>query len=355
MARHKKENKPEDIKQNMVRERALKLPEVTDEMYMQCNSENREMVEEFFDTHPLLAKQTKKQYRSGTRQFLWWVHETISDKPLYKIKKRDFNRYLSFLINRGMSSSGINFKRSSVSTVCEYIQSTVSEEDDRYATFHNFTKTDIKIPKNYVYNKIPVSEEEYKILIDTLIDDENYMGACWVACAFNTGARRGGIRQFKTEVLEKPIKEGQEYVMSNMVREKGFSEDGKQVRYMIPLPALYYIRLWIEKRGYDHEYIFTTNVNGEIRQMSLQWANDFCTNVLSDILERRINPHLFKSSAVSYYLSQGLDLKFVSENIAQHNDISTTSKFYDLRTFEDEKNEMLGKVHFPKTKKADTN
>lgn len=338
------------INKNMVRDRALKLPTVTDEMYKQCNPENIRIFNEYEEMHPLLSIETKKQYKSARRQFLYWIHTSLNDKPLYKITKRDFNRYLSYLINRGMSSSGIKFKKSAISTVCEYIESVVAEDTEEYKTFHNFTKTDMKIPKNYVYNKIAISEDEYKLLIDTLMEDENYEVCAWVACAFNTGARRGGIRQFKTEILNQDVKEGQEYIMSNYVREKGASVDGKQVQYMIPLPALYYMKLWVEKRGYNHEYIFTTKYNGEIKQTSKEWADYICINILSDILGRRINPHLFKASAISYYLASGMDLKFVSKNIAQHNDISTTSNFYDLRTFDDEKNEMLSKVNFPTTK-----
>lgn len=351
MSRIKKEKSNVPINKNMLRERALKLPEVTDEMFNQCNEENVRIVNEFKEMHPLLSPATKKQYWSCWKQFVYWVFTALNDKPFYKIKKRDFNRYLSYLINRGMSSSAIKLKKSSVSTICEYAESILSEEEPLYSTFHNFTKTDMKIPKNYVYNKIAISEDEYKILIDTLMEDENYEGAAWVACAFNTGARRGGIRNFKTEIFNQPIVEGQQFVDSNVVREKGASIDGKQVKYMIPVSALYYMKLWVEKRGYESEYIFTTTYGGKINQISLDWADNLCENVLSDILMRRINCHLFKASAISYYLSSGLDLKFVSKNIAQHNDISTTSQFYDLRTFAEEKNAMLGKVNFPTTKK----
>jgi site-specific recombinase XerD len=65
--------------------------------------------------------------------------------------------------------------------------------------------------------------------------------------------------------------------------------------------------------------------------ISKEWADDFCTNVLSDILGRRINPHLFKASAITYLLEKGKDIKTVSKFVAQHNDISTTQSFYDLR------------------------
>jgi len=342
------------INKNMLRVIAEKLPEVTNEMFETCNPENLKLIKEFEEMHPLLSTQTKNQYRSGVKQFTWWVKTALNDKAFYEITKRDFNRYLSYLINRGMSSSGIKFKKSCVSTICEYAERILSEEMQEYSKFHNFTKTDIKIPKNYVYNKIAISEEEYKILIDTLMEDKNYLAVAWVAGAYNSGARRGGLRGFKTEIVYKPVEEGQEYIMSNFVREKGSSEDGKQCEYMIPISALYYLKLWVEKRGYEHEYLFTTKHNGIYNQISLGWADDLCSNILSDILGRRINPHLFKASAISNYLSNGMDLKFVSKNIGMHNDISTTSSFYDLRTFAEEKNGMFKKMNFIETNKEQT-
>jgi len=339
------------INKNMLRQIADKLPEVTNEMFNQCNPENLKLIKEFEEMHPLLSSQTKAQYRSGVKQFTWWVKTALNDKAFYEITKRDFNRYLSYLINRGMSSSGIKFKKSCVSTICEYAERILSEGMKEYEKFHNFTKTDIKIPKNYVYNKIAISEAEYKILIDTLMEDKNYLAVAWISAAYNTGARRGGLRGFKTEIVYKPVGDGQEYIMSNFVREKGASEDGKQCEYIIPISTLYYLNLWVEKRGYEHEYLFTTKHNGTYNQISLGWADDLCSNTLSDILGRRINPHLFKASAISNYLSSGMDLKFVSKHIGQHADISVTSAFYDLRTFAEEKNGMFKKMNFIETNK----
>ena len=79
-----------EINKNMVRDRALKLPVVTDEMYNACNAETREMIQEFFDNKPQLSPDTRTQYKSGLRQFVYWIHTSCNDKPLYKIKKRDF-------------------------------------------------------------------------------------------------------------------------------------------------------------------------------------------------------------------------------------------------------------------------
>lgn len=321
------------INKNMVRERALKLPEVTDEMYFLCNAETREMIQEFFDNKPTLSPDTKKQYWSALRQFAYWIYQNAGDKPLYKIKKRDFTRFMSYLVNRGMSSSGLKFKKSAVSSLCVYIEDNVTDDDEmeEYSHFRNFTKAFKDIPLNYVYEKIPISEEEYLKLLEALEDDGNYMGLAWVACAFNCGARRGGIRQFKTECVKDGIPEGKSFVYSNQVREKGRSVDGKIVKYMLNADCVKYINLWLEHRGYDHEYIFTTKYNGEVHMVSKSWADDLCSNVLSDILGRRINPHLFKASAVTNLLNKGKDIKVVSKLIAQHNSVETTMKFYDLR------------------------
>ena len=75
--------------------------------------------------------------------------------------------------------------------------------------------------------------------------------------------------------------------------------------------------------------------------MSAAWADDFCANTLSDMLERRINVHIFKNSCVTYLLETGVDINLVSKFVAHHNDISTT-QIYDLRDFEDEKNQIFG-------------
>jgi site-specific recombinase XerD len=71
--------------------------------------------------------------------------------------------------------------------------------------------------------------------------------------------------------------------------------------------------------------------------MSKSWADDFCANTLSDILERRINVHIFKNSCITFLLESGVEISLVSKFVAQHESVATTS-IYDLRDFEEEKN-----------------
>ena len=345
------------INMNMLRERALRLPDVTEIMYLECNIENRNIVDEYLSVSSHLAVESKKQYTSSLHQFLYWIHTSLNDKQIYKISKRDFMRYMSYLSNRQLSSSALKFKKSTVSACNVYIENVVSEDTEgspEYSNFRNFTRGLPPIPKNQVYNKIAITLEEYGLMIKTLLDDENYLACAWVTTMFNVGCRRAGVIQFKTEILTYPKIEGQNYVLSNIVKEKGRA-GGKFVQYMVNEEALKYIQLWIDKRGYEHEYIFTLGKPNNPRQMSKEWADTLCEEVLSDICNRRINVHLFKASCITKLLEDGVDIKLVSKYVAQHEDISTTS-IYDLRTFDTEKKQIFANMpntNFIKTELED--
>lgn len=329
-----------EIEQNMLRDRANKADDVTDDMWKLIKEETRYLIEEYLDISSHLTKATKKQYKSGLRQFFWWVHEVLNDKHIYEISKRDFMRYMSFMQNRGLSSSAMGFKKSAVSAFNIHLENIVAEDEKDFATFRNFTRGLQPIPKNQVYSKKAITDEEYKLMLDTLIEDKNYMGACWVAVSMNVGSRRAETVQFKSELADYEMADGQNYVMSHTVYGKG-SGEGKPLEFMVNKEAIRYIKLWLEKRGYEHEYIFTNRYKGELDVVSDSWANYFCTDVLSDILGRRINPHIFKASCISRLLSLKVDMNLVSRFVAQHESIETTSQFYDLREFEDEKGKIF--------------
>src|SRR5690606_7553839 len=127
---------------------AKRLEDVTDEKWALVNDEFREFVEEFVSVHSF-SPQTKKQYISALRQFGYYIYKSMNNKPLYKVTKRDFLRYLSFLRdNQKMSSSAISLKKAAVSSLCNYIENVVAEEIEEYKTFRNFTRGLPPIPRN---------------------------------------------------------------------------------------------------------------------------------------------------------------------------------------------------------------
>lgn len=337
------EIKNKKIDMNMLRDRARKLPEVTDDKWILVNQEYRELVEEYISVQNH-SPQTKIQYISCLKQFGWYLYESMNNKPFYKVTKRDFLRYMSLLRDsQKMSSSAMGLKKSAVSSLCNYIENVIVGEEgyEKFKLFRNFTRGLPAIPKNVVYEKVKVTREEYSEMMKVLENDDNYLGMAWLATAMNVGARRSEIIQFKSEITEYEFPDDASFIYTHNVRLKGRSEDGKIEPYMMNREALKYIKLWLDKRGYEHEDIFTIKHNGEITRMSSSWADYFCSNVLSDILGRRVNPHIFKASCVTALLEDGVKLELVSKYVAHHNDVSTTIQHYDLRDFESEKNEIF--------------
>jgi integrase len=318
-----------NVTKNTLREPAKKLHPITDELWEQVNEEYRLLAEEFIQVQNH-SPESKLQYTSGLRQFGWFLFRALNNKPLYKVTKRDFLRYISFLRDeRKLSSSALNSKKAHVSSFCNYIENVVADEEENYKNFRNFTRGLPPMPKNRVYEKVKVTKDEFDFMMKVLEDDGNYLGMSWLATAFLVGARRSEIIQFKTEILSYKIPEGQNYVLSHVVRGKGKSDDGKPLEYMIPLEVLPYWKKWIDTRGYESEYIFSTKYRGEVKKMSKSWADDFCSETLSPILERRINVHIFKNSCITYLLESGIDINLVSRFVAHHESVATTS-IYDL-------------------------
>ena len=226
----------------MLRERAKKLPDMTDEIWLEVLEHNREMVEEFLNANKHLSKATLHQYTSGLKIFFVFIKDKLKNKPLYNIKKRDFVRYFSWLQDHNLSSSALKFKKASVSSLCNYIENIVAEDGEDYKMFRNFTTAIQNIPANKVYEKVVITKEEYDLIMKNLLNTENWLGLSWMAFAFNTAARKEEIKQIKTEVIT--YKKTGNFYESHKVRGKGRGVDGKIFQIMINEEAMKYLRLF---------------------------------------------------------------------------------------------------------------
>ena len=108
-------------------------------MWLQVNDDYRTLAEEFITVQDLSP--LPKQYTSVLRQFGWYMCSSMNNKFFYKISKRDFMRYLSYLRdNRKMSSSAIGLRKSIVSSLCNFIENIIAEDEENYKSFRNFTR-----------------------------------------------------------------------------------------------------------------------------------------------------------------------------------------------------------------------
>lgn len=340
------------VEQNMLRKRAPKLPEVTPEMWdMIKDKDYKDFVAEFLVTYPH-SKQTTKQYTSALRQFGWYKHLQLNDKPLMKLTKRNMLGYISYLQKeQGMSVSGINLKKSALSSLFNHIENIVAddyEDDDGekiYLQFKNLMRGLPSLINSPTYEKVKLTETEMLYLADEMKKSGNFLGECWIKVAFYTGARRAELVQFKTSIVSEPFPDDKPYIRSHKVRGKGAGEEGKQNQYLIIREAYDAIKEFVANRGYESDFVFTTGNTESNRVISVSWADDFCSRTLSPLLGRRVNPHIFKSSCVTYmYEVRKFKLELISKYIAHHESVDLTRKRYLLTEETEELDAMFSEL-----------
>lgn len=328
-------------KEDNLRERAKRIEDVTDKEWEGVNELNREKVDEFLYESVHLAEQTLRQYKSGLRLFYAWVEEKLNGKPVHKIKKKEFMRYQNFLVRRGMSSNGIKFKRSAVSSMNKYLIN-FYEDEEEFETFRNFVEGVPNPAPNKVYNKIPLTEEEVQKVKDTLLEDEQYQILAAFSTLYDSGCRRSEFLQLRKSLVKyEQVKDDEGnptgvYQTMN-VRTKGAGEQGNLRPLYISDEAMNHIKLWLNKREEDDcEYIFVSKYNKQAQPINASAVNYWFSEIISDIVGRRVNPHIVRASRSSHLIKKSDGKLGQAQKLLGHKDSSTTNSFYNLNEDNDD-------------------
>ena len=324
---------------------AARTEEITDEEWLTVNKYNREMVQDYLDNQSDLSAKTRPAYKSGLRIFFKYVKDYLGDKDFTKIKKKEFQKYLNWLTNRGMSDSAIKFKKSCVSAFCNYVMMMYEEE---LPTFRNFT-TGLKVVQTgYVHEKLPLTPDEYVALCQELEKCEEWQKLAYLVFSYSTGCRRAEARQLLKEVVDYPAKEkkikiidedgkeveatSKQYQTHN-IRCKGHSIVGKVRKLKFGEDAMHWIKKWLEVRGDDDcPYVFVIKQkNGETRQVGEGTFNDWCSGLFTKIVGRRVHPPLFRESRATNLVVYEHKSAEVAQKLLGHEDVSTTKNHYIIQ------------------------
>lgn len=333
--------------------------EITDEMWSEVLEFNRNMVQEYLENQADLSVKSKIGYESGLKIFFYWVKEHLGNKSCLDIKKKEFVRYLNWLTNRGMSDSGIKFKKSCVSTFCNYIMMMYEEE---YPTFRSFVTSEMKVVKTgNVYEKVPLTPDEYIHLCEELEKREEWQKLAYLTFTYSTGCRREETRQLLKEVINYQPKEKEitvcdedgnkktvtsKYYLTHTIRCKGASIVGKPRKLKFNEDAMYWLKKWIEVRGEDDcPYVFVVKRKdkntGEIKtkQVCEGVFNDWCKGLFTEIVGRRVHPHLFRESRATNLVVYEHKSPEVAQKLLGHNDVSTTKNHYIIMDSADDESD----------------
>lgn len=328
-----------------------KIEEVADEFWEnEVNEINRELIEDFLSQGHLSPK-TLKQYKSALRIFARWIHENVRPKGkaiIPDLKPRDALRYQNWLIDKGLSSSAIKFKRSAVSSLCGFIEVYYNDE---YPTFRNiFTKAVPNVSKTPVKEKKPLTKAEIDKLVTHLRKEEDWQRLAWVLFTYSTGCRREESRQLLTEVVtyeKHKDNDGNEknFYVTHPIRAKGKGREGKIRRFAFDEKAMEAIKKWIEYRKTivpddDCPYVFVRKTKDGYKQLSANTFNLWCKKFSKILGGRPVHPHLFRiSRATNTVVDEGKDIKAVQKLLGHES--SQTTEIYVVRDDSDDLDDLF--------------
>lgn len=322
---------------------ADRLSEITEEQWNKVNELNRKMVKEFLEESTQLSEKTLISYSSSLRIYFWWIYENCDNISFLEIKSRDFLKYQNFLVRRGMSSAGVRSKRAAVSSFNGYI---ITYYEDKYPMFKNYITKKISAPPQAdKHEKKPMNDDEWKFLLDTLAEREEWQKIAYLQFTYSAACRRAESRQILKDVVnatliskEKIVKndDGTEeikyalFYRTSDVRCKGKGKTGEVRPLTFSVEAMQAIQKWLEVRGEDDcPYLFVCNYNG-LHQVAEGTFNGWCKNEFSKIIGRRVHPHqLREKRATDMVLYENKDIK-AAQALLGHKQSSTT-EIYVIR------------------------
>lgn len=329
---------------------AKRSDEITDEMWKSVNEFNRDMVDDYLNNQTHLSPKSLNAYKSALRIFFFWVKENLKDKDCIDIKKKEFLRYMNWLANRGMSSSAIKLKKSSVSAMNKFIE---NYYEDEYKEFRNFVTSDMIVPQTgKVHEKKPLTPEQLEFLYAELEKREEWQILAWVKFSYSTSARRAESRQLLKEVVDyepnvrmvtiidengKEVEVESRSYKTHEIRCKGRSKVGKIRSFLFGEDAMVVMKKWLDIRGDDDcPYMFVIKTkDGKARQVGEGTFNDWCSGLLSEIVGERVNPHRFRMSrATNLILHDHRDLETAQKLLGHES--SETTKIYVVKKDEDD-------------------
>lgn len=325
-----------------------RIEEVSDEFWEnEVNDYNKELIEDFLSQRQL-SPSTIKQYTSSLKIFARWVHDNARNKDITELRPRDARRYQDWLIDSGLSPSGIRFKRSTVSSLCTFIE---TYYDDEHPYFRNiYTKAIPNVVNTPVKEKQPLTTDEINTLVKKLEEKEEWQKVAYVLYSYSTGCRREETRGLLAEVAEyeKHVdNKGDEknFYVTHPIRAKGSGIEGNIRRFAFDDKSMKAIRRWIDYRKEqveedNCEYVFVSRSGDGYRQLSANTFNLWCDQFSEMLGGRPVHPHLFRSSrATNAVVEDGIDISSV-QKLLGHSSTETT-ELYVVRDDSDDLDDLF--------------
>ena len=141
--------------------------------------------------------------------------------------------------------------------------------DDEYEDYRPIVRK-IESPANEaVREKSVFTDDELQPLLDLLVENGDYMKACALSLAINSGRRKAELPRFKVSYFDEEnlICNGALYKTPERVTTKGRGSRGKQLElFTLAKPFKPYLDLWLQERsklGIESDWLFPQFRDGQ--------------------------------------------------------------------------------------------
>ena len=175
--------------------------------------DNKELMEDFINYLESTdhAKTSLKVYKNNMEIFFVYLLKHAKNKDFVNIKKRDILNFQNYMIKNGLSSSRIKNIKSTISSLSNFIES-ILDEEEKWEDFRNIVN---KIPApnpNAVREKTVLADEDCQRLLDYLVENKQYQKACAFALAWASGRRKSELLRIKRSYIDEKIYNMEHYI-----------------------------------------------------------------------------------------------------------------------------------------------
>lgn len=266
--------------------------QTTEEDIAKINPENMKLVDDFIKYYIATDHSPKSVVvtKSNLLIFFCWVVKHLKNRHFAHIRRKDYIKFQSFLLENGLSPARIRTLRSSISSLSTYVEFNIIEEldpdydEEEFELWKKWKNVINSIPAPKVENvrtKTVMEKEDVKKLLDILVSKGKYQLACLLSLAVNSGARKAELVQFKTSYFDEKnlIFDGALYITPETLRCKGNGKNGKQLqKYTLAKEFKPYLDLWLKERerlGVDSEYLFVVKTDNGWEQAKDTTLNSY--------------------------------------------------------------------------------
>lgn len=233
------------------------------------NPENIELGNDFIDYLISVdrAKSTIKQYIQALNIFWCWNLEFNDNTRFVDLTKRQISKFQNHALNiYGWSSARIRMVKSVCRSLENYILSILDEEYPDYRAKWDKIESPVNEP---VRDKSVFTDEELQPLLDYLVEKGEYMKACFLSLAINSGRRKSELARFKVSYFDDDnlICSGALYKTPEKMTTKDRGSKGKLLYvYTLAKPFKPYLDLWLKYRkehGIKSKWLFPKFKDGQ--------------------------------------------------------------------------------------------